>query len=85
MTERPAPRGFFPLVYAELRRLAAARLAGEPTDNTLDATDLVHEAYLRLEDTAFADQSGDGRVLIHSVPRAGLRSGRAGLAPGQSR
>jgi RNA polymerase sigma factor (TIGR02999 family) len=37
-----------PLVYEELRRLAAARLANERPDHTLDATALVHEAYLRL-------------------------------------
>lgn len=34
----------FPAVYGELRRLAAAKLAGERTDHTLDATALVHEA-----------------------------------------
>jgi RNA polymerase sigma factor (TIGR02999 family) len=37
-----------PLVYEELRKLAAARLAREAPGNTLDATALVHEAYLRL-------------------------------------
>jgi RNA polymerase sigma factor (TIGR02999 family) len=37
-----------PLVYAELRRLAARRLAQEAPGQTLDATGLVHEAYLRL-------------------------------------
>jgi RNA polymerase sigma factor (TIGR02999 family) len=37
-----------PLVYAELRRLAAARMAQERPGQTLDATALVHEAYLRL-------------------------------------
>jgi RNA polymerase sigma factor (TIGR02999 family) len=37
-----------PLVYEELRKLAAARLAQEAPGNTLDATALVHEAYLRL-------------------------------------
>ncbi len=37
-----------PLVYDELRRLAAARLAHEAPGQTLDATGLVHEAYLRL-------------------------------------
>lgn len=37
-----------PLVYDELRRLAAARLACEKPGQTLDATALVHEAYLRL-------------------------------------
>jgi RNA polymerase sigma factor (TIGR02999 family) len=45
------PRGaaeLLPLVYAELRKLAAARLAGEKPGQTLDPTGLVHEAYLRL-------------------------------------
>ena len=37
-----------PLVYAELRTLAAARLAAEKPGHTLDATALVHEAYLRV-------------------------------------
>src|SRR5262245_41148265 len=37
-----------PLVYDELRRLAAAQMAGEKPGHTLDATALVHEAYLRL-------------------------------------
>jgi RNA polymerase sigma factor (TIGR02999 family) len=37
-----------PLVYDELRKLAAARLAAEPAGQTLQATALVHEAYLRL-------------------------------------
>ena len=39
-----------PLVYDELRRLAAQRLANEKPGQTLDATGLVHEAYLRLVD-----------------------------------
>lgn len=37
-----------PLVYAELRQLAAAKLAGEKPGQTLQPTALVHEAYLRL-------------------------------------
>src|SRR5215469_10774300 len=37
-----------PLVYGELRKLAAQRLAHEKPGQTLDATALVHEAYLRL-------------------------------------
>jgi RNA polymerase sigma factor (TIGR02999 family) len=37
-----------PLVYEELRKLAAAKLAHEEPGQTLDATALVHEAYLRL-------------------------------------
>src|SRR5260370_27910145 len=38
----------FPLVYQELRKLAAQRLAQEKPGQTLEATALVHEAYLRL-------------------------------------
>ena len=41
-----------PLVYDELRRLAAQRLAQEKPGQTLQPTALVHEAYLRLVDTA---------------------------------
>ena len=37
-----------PLVYAELRKPAAARMAAEPAGHTLQPTALVHEAYLRL-------------------------------------
>jgi RNA polymerase sigma factor (TIGR02999 family) len=37
-----------PLVYDELRKLAAARMAAEPAGHTLQPTALVHEAYLRL-------------------------------------
>src|SRR5437588_103760 len=37
-----------PLVYEELRKLAAARMAGESPGQTLQPTALVHEAYLRL-------------------------------------
>ncbi len=39
-----------PLVYDELRKLAAAKLAGEKPGQTLQSTALVHEAYLRLVD-----------------------------------
>ena len=39
-----------PLVYEELRKLAAERMAQEKPGQTLQATDLVHEAYLRLVD-----------------------------------
>jgi RNA polymerase sigma factor (TIGR02999 family) len=43
-----ATEKLFPLVYAELRRLAAMRLAHERPGQTLEPTALVHEAYLRL-------------------------------------
>src|SRR5581483_8615492 len=43
-----AAAALLPLVYDELRKLAAARLAAERPGQTLDATALVHEAYVRL-------------------------------------
>jgi RNA polymerase sigma factor (TIGR02999 family) len=46
--DRQAAAGLLVLVYDELRKLAAARMANERPDHTLDATALVHEAYLRL-------------------------------------
>ena len=45
-----APEKLMPLVYEELRRLARSYLARERGDHTLQATALVHEAYLRLAD-----------------------------------
>jgi RNA polymerase sigma factor (TIGR02999 family) len=46
-----APEQLLPLVYDELRKLAAQKLAQEKPGQTLQATALVHEAYLRLVDT----------------------------------
>jgi RNA polymerase sigma factor (TIGR02999 family) len=54
-TERGQPRSaaeLLPLVYTELRRLAARKLAQEKPGQTLQATELVHEAWLRLEGSA---------------------------------
>jgi RNA polymerase sigma factor (TIGR02999 family) len=50
-----------PLVYDELRHLAAAKLAQETPGQTLDPTGLVHEAYLRLVRPSLADASGSER------------------------
>jgi RNA polymerase sigma factor (TIGR02999 family) len=47
-----AAEHLLPLVYDELRRLAARRLAHEKPGQTLQATGLVHEAYIRLVDVA---------------------------------
>jgi RNA polymerase sigma factor (TIGR02999 family) len=47
--EERAAEGLLPLVYAELRRLAAARMARESPGQTLQPTALVHEAWLRLK------------------------------------
>ena len=46
--DRQAAAELLPLVYDELRKLAAARMADERPDHTFNATALVHEAYLRL-------------------------------------
>jgi RNA polymerase sigma factor (TIGR02999 family) len=46
--DRKAAADLLPLVYDELRKLAAARMTGEAPDQTLQPTALVHEAYLRL-------------------------------------
>ena len=54
--DRRAAARLLPLVYEELRKLAAARMAAEAPGHTLDATALVHEAYLRL----VGDQQFDG-------------------------
>ena len=51
-----AAEQLLPLVYDELRKLAGARLAQEKPGQTLQATALVHEAYLRLVDTEQAQQ-----------------------------
>jgi RNA polymerase sigma factor (TIGR02999 family) len=51
-----AAEQLLPLVYDELRQLAAARLAQEKPGQTLQATALVHEAYLRLVDAERAPQ-----------------------------
>src|SRR5262245_40548439 len=51
-----AAEHLLPLVYDELRQLAAQRLAQEKPGQTLQATALVHEAYLRLVDTEQVQQ-----------------------------
>src|SRR5262249_33738521 len=51
-----AAEQLLPLVYDELRKLAAQKLAHESPGQTLQATALVHEAYLRLVDVAKAER-----------------------------
>ena len=69
--ESAASEKLLPLVYAELRRLAAARMAHEAAGQTLQPTALVHEAWLRLV--------GTGTDV--AKPRAFFRRGRRGDAP----
>src|SRR4051812_11915930 len=47
-SDAEASEHLLPVVYAELRRLAAAQLRKERSGQTFQPTDLVHEAYLRL-------------------------------------
>jgi RNA polymerase sigma factor (TIGR02999 family) len=63
------PDGFFPVVYDALRRLAAARLAGERAEHSLDATALVHEAYLRPGAASFTYRSGVFRAAAVAMQR----------------
>ena len=56
--DRRAAAELLPLVYDELRKLAAARMAAEGPGHTLDATALVQEAYLRLIGAGHFDGRG---------------------------
>ncbi len=58
-----------PLVYDELRKLAAARMVAENPGHTLNATDLVHEAYLRL----VGDQQFDDRGHFFAAAAEAMR------------
>jgi RNA polymerase sigma factor (TIGR02999 family) len=58
-----APEQLLPLVYDELRRLAARRLAREKPGQTLQATALVHEAYLRLVGSDDSGWTGRGHFF----------------------
>jgi RNA polymerase sigma factor (TIGR02999 family) len=67
-----ATEQLLPLVYDELRRLAAAKLAHEQPGQTLNATALVHEAYLRLVDRDSASQ-WDSRGHFFSAAAESMR------------
>jgi RNA polymerase sigma factor (TIGR02999 family) len=69
---RHAAAELLPLVYDELRRLAAARMAAEPPGHTLNATALVHEAYLRLVGPADANR-WDGRGHFFAAATEAMR------------
>src|SRR6516225_9990690 len=82
-----AAEQLLPLVYDELRKLAAQRLARESPGQTLQATALVHEAYLRLVGSGTPSWNGRGhffaaaaeamrRILIENARRK--RAGKHG-------
>jgi RNA polymerase sigma factor (TIGR02999 family) len=65
-----AAADLLPLVYDELRRLAAQRLAQEKPGQTLQATALVHEAYLRLVDVDRAQHFNSRRHFFAAAAQA---------------
>ncbi len=67
--DRKAAADLLPLVYNELRKLAAARMAAEAPGHSLDATALTHEAYLRL----VGDQKFDGRGHFFAAAAEAMR------------
>ena len=67
-----AAEQLLPLVYKELRKLAAAKLAHEKSGHTLQATALVHEAYLRLVNVETA-QRWDSRGHFFSAAAEAMR------------
>jgi RNA polymerase sigma factor (TIGR02999 family) len=67
-----AAEQLLPLVYDELRKLAAHKLAQERPDHTLQATALVHEAYIRLVDGE-ASRRWDGRRHFFAAAAEAMR------------
>jgi RNA polymerase sigma factor (TIGR02999 family) len=67
-----AAADLLPLVYDELRKLAAHRMAQEASDHTLQATALVHEAYVRLVDVDQA-QHWNGRAHFFAAAAEAMR------------
>ena len=67
-----AAEQLLPLVYEELRKLAAARMAQEAPGQTLQATALVHDAYLRLVDVDQA-QKWDSRAHFFAAAAEAMR------------
>ena len=70
--DRKAAADLLPLVYDELRKLAAARMAAESPEHTLQPTALVHEAYLRLVGRG-DDDRWDGRGHFFAAAAEAMR------------
>ena len=81
---RTPPSQLLPLVYEELRKLAAERMAQEKPGQTLQATDLVHEAYLRLVDVDKV-QEWDSRGHFFAAAAESMRTRFRGLLGVHSR
>lgn len=76
------PRDLLPLVYDELRKLAAAKLGAERPGQTLDPTALVHEAWLKLAAASveWADRTHFLRTAATAMRRILVDRARAKLA-----
>jgi RNA polymerase sigma factor (TIGR02999 family) len=68
-----AAEQLLPLVYDELRKLAAAKLAQEKPGQTLQATALVHEAYLRIAGNGSKGQIWNGRAHFFAAAAEAMR------------
>jgi len=68
-----AAEKLLPLVYDELRTLAAAKLAREKQGQTLQATALVHEAYLKLVGSGEPEESWDNRGHFFAAAAEAMR------------
>jgi RNA polymerase sigma factor (TIGR02999 family) len=71
--DKQAAADLLPLVYDELRTLAAVRMAGERTGHTLSPTALVHEAYLRLAPPAAQGANWNGRGHFFAAAAEAMR------------
>ena len=69
--DKRAADKLLPLVYQELRQLAAQKMSHEPPGQTLQATALVHEAYLRL--IGAEDQNWAGRTHFFCAAAEAMR------------
>ena len=72
------PAELLPQIYAELRTLAAAKLAGERPGHSLDATALVHEAFLKLgAERSFASKADYLKAAAEAMRRILVDHARA--------
>jgi RNA polymerase sigma factor (TIGR02999 family) len=72
-TDPAAAEQLLPLVYEELRKLAAQKLAQEKPGQTLQATALVHEAYVRLVESAQPPAAWNGRGHFFAAAAEAMR------------
>ena len=69
------------VVYEELRRIAGAKMAGERPGHTLQATALVHEAWLRLGDQAFENRAHFFSAAAEAMRRILVERARRKISP----